>query len=71
LIIRFFLGDPLTSMGRLICDDIGWGWTYDQIAQHIHAALDPRNVTLSEVGSIVRTAHATYCPRQQCWTAHC
>ncbi len=33
----------LTAMGRLICDDIAWGWTYDQIAQSIHANLDPRN----------------------------
>lgn len=47
----------LTAMGRLICDDIGWGWTYDQIAQNIHATLDPRNDTFGEVGSMVRIAH--------------
>jgi hypothetical protein len=61
----------LTAMGRLICDDLGWGWTYDQIAQQIHATLDPRNVTLGEVGSMVSLAHSTYCPLQRCWAAHC
>jgi hypothetical protein len=61
----------LTATGWLICDDIGWGWTYDQIAQNIHATLDPRNVTFGEVGSMVRIAHATYCPRQQCWQSPC
>jgi len=61
----------ITGVGRLICDDLGWGWTYDQVAQDIHANLDPRNVTLGDIGSMVRIAHATYCPRQQCWTANC
>ncbi|WP_250160668.1 DUF732 domain-containing protein [Mycobacterium senriense] len=61
----------LTAMGRLICDDIGWGWTYDQIAQNIHQTLDPRNVTFGEVGSMVSLAHSTYCPLQRCWTEHC
>lgn len=63
--------DALTGMGRLICDDLGWGWTYDQIAQQIHSVLDPRNVTLGEVGSMVSLAHSTYCPTQRCWAAHC
>lgn len=61
----------LTGMGRLICDDLGWGWTYDQLAQQIHATLDPRNVTLGDVHSMVSLAHATYCPYQRCWAAHC
>ncbi|OBB63663.1 hypothetical protein A5758_21835 [Mycobacterium sp. 852014-50255_SCH5639931] len=61
----------LTGMGRLICDDIGWGWTYDQIAQNVHADLDPRNVTLGDVQSMVSIAHATYCPLQRCWAEHC
>jgi hypothetical protein len=61
----------LTAMGRLICDDLGWGWTYDQIAQQIHATLDPRNVTLGEVGSMVSLAHSTYCPTWRCWAPHC
>lgn len=63
--------EALTGMGRLICDDIGWGWTYDQIAQSIHATLDPRKVSFGDVGSMVHLAHATYCPLQQCWAAHC
>jgi Protein of unknown function (DUF732) len=61
----------LTGMGRLICDDLGWGWTYDQIAQQIHATLDPRNVSLGDVGNMVRIAHTSYCPTQRCWAAHC
>lgn len=61
----------LTAMGRLICDDLGWGWTYDQIAQDIHTNLDPRNVTLGDVHSMVTIAHANYCPLQRCWAAHC
>jgi Protein of unknown function (DUF732) len=61
----------LTGMGRLVCDDLGWGWTYDQIAQQIHSVLDPRNVTFGDVSSMVTLAHSTYCPNQRCWTAHC
>ncbi|GAA4532951.1 DUF732 domain-containing protein [Mycobacterium paraffinicum] len=61
----------LTGMGRLICDDIGWGWTYDQIAQNVHADLDPRNVTVGDVQSMVSIAHSTYCPLQRCWATHC
>ncbi len=61
----------LTGMGRLICDDLEWGWSYDRIAQEIHATLDPRNVTFGEVGSMVSLAHSTYCPNQRCWTDHC
>jgi hypothetical protein len=61
----------LTGMGRLICDDLVSGWTYDQIAQQIHAVLDPRNVTFGDVGSMVSLAHSTYCPIWRCWTANC
>jgi len=63
--------EALMATGRLICDDIAWGWTYDQIAQNIHATLDPRNVTLGEVGSMVSLAHTTYCPNVRCWSTHC
>jgi hypothetical protein len=61
----------LTGMGRLICDDLFMGWTYDQIAQHVHATLDPRNVTFGDVRSMVSLAHTTYCPDWRCWTAQC
>lgn len=53
---------PLTTMGRLICDDIAWGYSYDQIAQAIHPNLDSRKVSLKEVASMVSVAHSTYCP---------
>ncbi|UXA08875.1 DUF732 domain-containing protein [Mycobacterium sp. SMC-2] len=58
-------------MARLICDDLGWGWTYDQIAQDIHAELDPRAVTFGDAQSMVTLAHSTYCPLQRYWAAHC
>lgn len=61
----------LTGMGRLICDDLISGWTYDQIAQQIHVTLDPKNVALGEVQSMVGLAHSTYCPWWRCWTAQC
>jgi len=61
----------LTGMGRLICDDIGSGWTYDEIAQQIHSVLDPRNVTLGQVRTMVGLAHTTYCPSQPCLSTHC
>lgn len=61
----------LTAMGRLICDDIGWGYTYERISQDIHSTLDSRNVTFGDVESMVKFAHATYCPLQRCWAAHC
>ena len=61
----------LIGMGQLICDDLGWGWTPDQIASHVHANLDPRNVTFGNIASMVNLAHATYCPNQRCWAPHC
>lgn len=54
--------DALTGMGRIICDDIMSGWSYDHIAQQIHTVLDPRNVTYGDVHSMVTLAHSTYCP---------
>ena len=61
----------LTGMGRLICDDLVSGWTYDQIAQHVHSDLDSRGVTFGQVTSMVSLAHSTYCPNQRCWAPHC
>lgn len=64
----------LIAMGRLVCDDLGWGWTYDQIANDVHANLDPRNVTFGDVHSMVSLAslaHSTCCPNQRCSTAQC
>src|SRR5271163_3973450 len=52
----------LIGMAYLICDDLGWGWTYDQITQNIHATLDQRSVAVGQVTSMVGLAHSTYCP---------
>jgi hypothetical protein len=54
--------DALIGTAFLICDDLWWGWTPDQIAQHVHANLDPRKVTLGDITSMVNVARATYCP---------
>jgi hypothetical protein len=61
----------MIGMAQLICDDLGWGWTPDQIAQDVHANLDPRGIAVGDVGSMVNIAHATYCPNQRCWAPHC
>jgi hypothetical protein len=63
--------EAIIGMADLICDDLGWGWTPDHIAQHVHANLDERGVTYGQVASMVNLAHSTYCPNQRCWAAHC
>ena len=61
----------LIGMAQIICDDLGWGWTPDQIAGDVHANLDQRGVTFGQVASMVSLAHSTYCPNQRCWAPHC
>jgi hypothetical protein len=61
----------MIGMALLICDDLGWGWTYDQIARDVHANLDPRGISVGDVGTMVGLAHRTYCPTQRCWAPHC
>jgi hypothetical protein len=61
----------MVGMAQLICDDLGWGWTPDHIAQDVHANLDPRGISIGDVGSMVGLAHQTYCPNQRCWAPHC
>jgi hypothetical protein len=63
--------EAITAVGRLICDDLMSGWTYDQIAQNIHATLDPRNVGFGDVRSAVSLAHTVYCPAWRCWGTQC
>jgi hypothetical protein len=63
--------EALIGMAYLICDDLGWGWTPQQIANQVHANLDPDNIGLGDVGNLVNIARATYCPNQRCWAAHC
>ncbi len=63
--------EALIGMAQLICDDLGWGWTPDQIAQSVHANLDGRGIHYGQVASMVNLARSTYCPNQRCWAAHC
>jgi hypothetical protein len=59
--------EALIGMAHLICYDLGWDWTPQQIADEIHANLDSRGVTLGEAGDMVNLAHSTYCPGNNCW----
>jgi len=63
--------EALIGTAYLICDDLGWGWTPDHIAQQIHANLDQDSVHLGQVGSMVNSAHSIYCANQRCWAPHC
>jgi hypothetical protein len=61
----------LIGTAWLICDDLGWGWTPQQIANNIHANLDPDDIHVHDVGAMVNTAKQIYCPNQRCWAPHC
>lgn len=61
----------LIWMAHQICLDKGWGWTQDQIAQHIHSVLDPQGVGFGQATLMVNLAESTYCPYQRCWGPHC
>ena len=63
--------EALIGIAQLICDDLGWGWTPDQIAQSVHANLDGRGIHYGQVAAMVNLAQSTYCPNQRCWAAHC
>jgi hypothetical protein len=65
--------EAIVGMAHLICDDIGWGWAPEQIAQQVHFNLDPAGVTYAfgDVAAMVNLAHSTYCPNQRCWAPHC
>jgi hypothetical protein len=61
----------LIGTALLICDDLGWGWTPQQIANNVHANLDPDQIHVHDVGAMVNIARAVYCPNQRCWAPHC
>lgn len=58
--------EALIGEAHLICYDLTWGWTPQQIADDIHAHLNARGVTLLDVGTMVNAAHSTYCPGNVC-----
>jgi hypothetical protein len=61
----------MIGMGWLICDDLGWGWTPEQIARDVHANLDSRGAAVGDIANMVGIAHRVYCPNQICWAPHC
>ena len=56
----------LIGEAHLICYDLTWGWTPQQIADEMHANLHYKGVTLLDVGTMVNAAHSIYCPGNQC-----
>ena len=58
--------EALIGEAHLICYDLVWGWTPQQIADEVHQHLDKRSVTLPDVGTMVNAAHSTYCPGNVC-----
>jgi hypothetical protein len=58
--------EALIGEAHLVCYDLTWGWTPQQIADDIHAHLNARGVTLLDVGTLVNAAHNTYCPGNVC-----
>lgn len=49
----------LIAEAHLICYDLTWGWTPQQIADDVHSRLDAKGVTLLDVGTMVNAAHST------------
>jgi hypothetical protein len=58
--------EALIGEAHLICYDLTWDWTPQQIADDIQAHLNARGVTLGDVGTTVNAAHSTYCPGNVC-----
>lgn len=58
--------EALIGEAHLICYDLTWGWTPQEIADEVHAHLDKRSVTLPDVGTMVNAAHSVYCPGNVC-----
>ncbi|WP_435825404.1 DUF732 domain-containing protein [Mycobacterium simiae] len=58
--------EALIGEAHLICYDLSWGWTPQEIADDVHAHLNKRGVTLLDVGTMVNAAHSTYCPGNVC-----
>ena len=48
--------EALIGTAYLICDDLGWGWTPQHIANSVHANLDPDNIHVHDVGTMEHRA---------------
>jgi hypothetical protein len=58
--------EALIAEAHDVCYDLTWGWTPQQIADDLHSRLDPKGVTLLDIGGLVNAAHQTYCPGNVC-----
>jgi hypothetical protein len=58
--------EALIGEAHLVCYDLTWGWSPQQIADEIHANLDAKGVTLLDAGTLTNAAHSAYCPGNVC-----
>ncbi|OBJ47079.1 DUF732 domain-containing protein [Mycobacterium sp. 1423905.2] len=58
--------EALIGEGHLVCYDLTWGWTPQQIADDMHTHMNARGVTLLDDGTFVNAAHSAYCPGNVC-----
>jgi Protein of unknown function (DUF732) len=57
--------EALIGEAHLICYDLTWGWTPQEIANDINAHMNQRGLLL-DIGTMVNAAHSTYCPGNVC-----
>jgi hypothetical protein len=48
-------------LGHHICVDYWSGWSFDRIAQDIHASSDPQGLSFGDVRAFVSAAEKAYC----------
>ena len=58
--------EALIGEAHLICYDLTWGWTPQQLADDIKANLNKRGITLLDTATMVNAAHSIYCPGNVC-----
>jgi hypothetical protein len=58
--------EALIGEAHLICYDLSWGSTPQQIADEVHDHLARHGVTVLEAGTLVNAAHNIYCPGNNC-----
>jgi hypothetical protein len=58
--------EALIGEAHLICYDLTWGSTPQQIADEVHDHLARHGVTVLEAGTLVNAAHNIYCPGNVC-----
>jgi uncharacterized protein DUF732 len=52
----------IVSLGHHICVDYWSGWSFDRIAQDVHASSEQQGLSFGDVRAIVTAAEKAYCP---------